>query len=276
MSRWGMTRRFVQCWFSSIYFFIILGLMLGGVISVIVAPEPTVVEITISGAILEQVDADSILDELRSARDDRHIKAIVLNIDSPGGVVSLIEPIYFEILELKRFKPVIASVGTIAASGGYYIAVATNFIYAQPNATVGGVGVIGTLPKTEELDETVITSGPFKRSGQSRRRAMSEIATIRQQFVEAVTIQRGERLKISEDELSQASVYSGTEGLRYGLIDDIGTSTLAIRKAAELAHIRNYGVTDYVSQRIEPVDLEELKSLTDNIPLYYYLYFEWE
>ena len=276
MSRWEMTGRFAKRWLNSIYFFIILGLMLGGAISVIVAPEPTILEITVSGAILEQADADSILDELRSARDDRHTKAIVLNIDSPGGAVSVIEPIYFEILELKRFKPVVASVGTIAASGGYYIAVATNFIYAQPNAIVGSVGVIGTLPSTEKLDETVITTGPFKRSGQSRRSAISEIATIRQQFVEAVTIHRGERLQLTEDELSQASVYSGTEGLRYGLIDDIGTSAVAVRKAAELAHTRNYVVTKCLIKCSEPVDLQELKSINNNISVYYYLYLELE
>ncbi len=276
MSRWEIIRRLIQRWFNSIYFFILLSLILGGVVSVMMVPKPTILEMTISGAILEQADADSILDELSSARDDRHVKAIVLNINSPGGAVSLIEPIYLEILELKQFKPVVSSVGTVAASGGYYIAVATNFIYAQPNATIGSVGVIGTLPSAEKLDETIVTTGPFKRSGQSRRRAISEIATIRQQFVEAVTIQRGGRLKLTEDELSQASIYSGTESLRYGLIDDIGTSALAMRKAAELAQIKNYEVTECLIQCTDPVDLEELKSLTFNIPLYYYLYFELE
>ncbi|MFC1938310.1 S49 family peptidase [Chloroflexota bacterium] len=271
-----MTVKFAKRWLNSIYFFILLGLILGGLTSVIVVPKPIISEITVSGAILERAYVDSIIDELQSAKEDRNVKAVVLKIDSPGGAVSAIEPIYFEILELKRSKPVVASVGTIAASGGYYIAVATNFIYAQPNATVGSVGVIGTLPGTEKLDENVITTGPFKRSGQSRRRAISRIETIRQQFVEAVTIQRGERLQIPEDELSQASVYSGTEGLRYGLIDDIGMSAQAMQKAAELAHIRSYSVTECLIQSTEVVDIEALKSRTNNIPLYYYLYFELE
>ena len=276
MSKWETTGRFAKRWLNSIYFFVLLGLILGGVTSVVVVPKPIISEITVSGAILEQADVDSIIDELQSAKEDRNVMAVVLNIDSPGGAVSAIEPIYFEILDLKRFKPIVASVGTIAASGGYYIAVATNFICAQPNATVGSVGVIGTLPGTEPLDENVITTGPFKRTGQPRRRAIGEIETIRQQFVEAVTIQRGERLQIPEDELSQASVYSGTEGLLYGLIDDLGTSTLAIQKAAELAHVRNYAVTECLIQCTEVVNIEGLRSRTNNIPLYYYLYFELE
>ncbi|MFC1982558.1 S49 family peptidase [Chloroflexota bacterium] len=271
-----MTRRFVRRLLGSIYFFVLLGLVLGGVISVIFVPKPTVAEITLSGVILEQADVDTIIDELQSSKANRNIKAVVLNIDSPGGAVSAIEPIYFEILELKKSKPVVAAVRTVAASGGYYIAVATNFIYAQPNATVGSVGVIGALPVSEELDEYVITTGPFKRIGQSRRRAISEIETIRQQFVEAVTIQRGGKLKISEGELSQASTYSGTQSLEYGLIDDIGTSTLAMQKAAELAGIKNYGTTECLIQCTEEVDLEDLKSRTNNIPIYYYLYFELE
>ncbi len=73
---------------------------------------------------MELSQADDIIDELQSVRDNRHVKAVVLNIGSPGGAVSVIEPIYFEILELTRYKPVVASVSTIAASGGYYISVA--------------------------------------------------------------------------------------------------------------------------------------------------------
>lgn len=276
MYRWEMAKKIADRWFRSLYFFILIGLILGALLSIILVKEPIISKITISGALLEQADADNILDELKSAGADNHVKAVVLNIDSPGGSVSIIESIYFEILEIKRFKPVVASVSNIAASGGYYIAVATNFIYAQPNSTVGSVGVIGALPAAEKLDEQVITTGPFKRSGQSRSRAIGEIETIRRQFVDAVTIQRGEQLKLPEDELSRASVYSGAESLKYGLIDDIGTSSSAMLKAAELAHIRNYRVTECLIQRTGIVDLEELKSRTDKVPIYYYLHFEFE
>ena len=263
-------------WLGSIYFSILFSLILGIVLSIMVIPQPIISEITISGVLLDMSQADSIIEELKVAQNDRHVKGVVLNIDSSGGAVNVIQAIYLEVLELTQYKPVVATINNIAASGGYYISVATNFIYAQPNATVGSVGVIGFIPEPEELDEITVTTGPFKLSGQSRSRATSEIATIQQQFVEAVRIQRGERLKMSNDVLSQASIYSGTEGLRYGLIDGIGTKTLAIQKVAELARIRNYEARKSLVQQTKQVDLEGLKSLVDNVPLYFYLYFEWE
>jgi ClpP class serine protease len=126
------------------------------------------------------------------------------------------------------------------------------------------------------VDEFTVTTGPFKRSGQPRDRAIGEIATIQHQFLQTVAMHRGEKLKISVDELSQAGVYSGTESLRYGLVDEIGTKALAARKAAELAHLRNYGISECLIQCTEEVELEELKVRTNNIPTYYYLYFELE
>lgn len=173
----------------------------------------------------------------------------------------------------------VASVGMTAASGGYYIAVASNFIYAQPSSIVGSVGVRVLLPTPEKLDEDFVATGPFKIPHESRRKTLSGLETLKQQFVDAVMSQRGDRLKMSEEELSQAAIYSGTEGLRYGLIDDIGTSTAAIAKAAELAGIRNYGVVElYIPEPfwIRSFDMEALKSQTSLVPIYYYLYFELE
>lgn len=111
---------------------------------------------------------------------------------------------------------------------------------------------------------------------------MGELEMLRHEFVEAVMSQRGDRLKLSEEELSRSEIYSGVESLRYGLIDDIGTSTAAIEKAAKLAGIRNYGVIDINEElRIwKPTywpwafSLESLKSQTGLMPTYYYLYFE--
>ncbi|MBA7483407.1 hypothetical protein ES707_18922 [subsurface metagenome] len=101
---------------------------------------------------------------------------------------------------------------------------------------------------------------------------------IRQQFVSAVTSQRGDRLKLSEEELSRAEIYPGVESLRHGLIDDIGTSTAAIKKAASLARIRNYEAVKLFMQNPDTslLDMEALKSQTGLMPIYYYLYFESE
>jgi len=279
MPKLESAKRLARRWLTSIPFFVVLGLALGVAISIPVIPKPEIATINISGVILEQAYTDDILDMLRYASADRNIKAVVLQIDSPGGYASTTEQIYLDVLRLRAQKPVVASVGMTGASGGYYIAVASNFIYAQPSSIVGSVGVRVLLPTPEKLDEDIITTGPFKIPYESRRKALSGLETLKQQFVDAVISQRGDRLKMSEEELSQAAIYSGTEGLRYGLIDDIGTSTAAIAKAAELAGIRNYGVVELYIWRpiiIWFFDMEALKSQTSLVPIYYYLYFEQE
>ena len=278
MLRFETTKRVMVRWFTSVPFYVLLGLILGGLISIPVIPQPRIAVITISSAILEQAYADDILDKLRHARENDSIKAVVLGIDSPGGGASATEQTYLEILRLREQKPVVASVGTMAASGGYYIAVASNFIYSEPTSQIGNIGAWVRLPQPEKLDEDVITSGPFKATYGSRRKTISGLATLKQQFVTAVMSQRGDRLKLSADELSQAVVYTGVESLRYGLIDDIGTSTDAIAKAASLAGIRNYEVVKLPISR--PTfwffGIEALKSQTSTLPVYYYLHFELE
>jgi len=282
MSRLESTKRLARRWFTSILFFALLGLLLGGLISVPVVPRPAIATITISGVILDQAYTDDILDMLRYARDDNKIKAVVLRIDSPGGGASATEQIYLDVLRLRQQKPVVVSVGTTAISGGYYIAVASNCIYAEPTSQLGNIGAWVSLPSPEELDEDVGTTGPFKTTGGSRRKALSQLEMVRQGFIEAVMSQRGDRLQLSEEELSRAERYVGIEGLRYGLIDEIGTRTAAIEKAADLASIRNYEVVDlYIPRPVtflffSSSDLGALRAQTSPVPIYYYLYFEQE
>ncbi len=282
MPRLESAKKLMRHWLTSIPFFIVLALGLGILISVLAIPKPNVATITISGEIVDQAYTDDILDMLKDAGNDDSIKAVVLQIDSPGGFVSAVEQIYLNVLRLRQQKPVVASIGMVGVSGGYYIAVASNFIYAEPTSLLGNVGAWVTLPTPEELEEDVITSGPFKATGGSRRKATGMLEMVRQEFVEAVISQRGDRLKMSEEELSRAEIYLGVESLRYGLIDEIGTSTAAIEKAASLAGIRNYGVVEL--EILQPVivwffgssDVEDLKSKTSTVPIYYYLYFESE
>ncbi len=276
MSTLESAKRSMRRWFTSILFFVLLGLILGALISIPVIPKPNIATITISGTILDQAYTDDILDILRYARGNDNIKAVVLQIDSPGGGVSAVEQIYLDVLRLRRQKPVVVSVGTIAASGGYYIAVASNFIYAEPTSQLGSIGAWVSLPTPEELEEDIATSGPLKATGGSRRKIVGVLEMVRQEFVEAVMSQRGDRLKLSEEELSRAEIYVGVEGRRYGLIDDIGTSSAAIEKAASLAGIRNYGVVElYISKPvIWFLSMGDLKSRTGLMPIYYYLYFE--
>ena len=280
MPRLESMKRLLRRWFTSIPFFVLLGLILGGLISVLVIPRPHIAIINISGAFLNQDYADDIMDTLQYAHNNNNIKAVVLRIDSPGGGASATEQIYLDVLRLRQRKPVVTSIGTIAASGGYYIAVASNSIYAEPTSQVGSIGAFVSLPQREELDEDVGTTGPFKATGRSRRKAVGHLEMVRQEFIKAVVSQRGERLKLSDEELSRAEINVGIESLKYGLIDDIGTKTAAIEKAASLAGLRNYGVvalqvtSQPVSWIYKSSDLEALKLQTGLIPKYYYLYFE--
>ena len=275
------TKRLLRSWFTSISFFVLLGLILGVAIAIPLIPQPKIAIVTISGVIWEQAYTDDILDTLRDVRDDNSIKAVVLQIDSPGGGVSVIEQIYLDVLRLRGQKPVVACIGARGASGGYYIAVASNFIYAQPTSQIGSIGALVGLPSPAELDEDTLTTGLFKATGGSKRKAAAKLEMVRQEFVSAVMSQRGDGLRISEEELSLAELYTGVEGLRYGLIDDIGTVTVAIQKAASLAGIRNYDVVKlYVSEPFPEFwgfsNMWDLKSRISLMPVYYYLYFESE
>lgn len=282
MTRLETVMKFMRRGLTSIPFIIVIGLVLGGLVSVAVIPRPNIATITISGVIVDQEYVDNILDMLEYARDDSRIKGVVLRINSPGGGASATEQIYLDVLRLRQQKPVVVSVGAIAASGGYYAAVASNFIYAEPTSQIGSIGVWVNLPSREELEENIGTSGPFKVGGNSMRKAVSNIEMVRQTFVGAVVSQRGDRLRLSEEELSRAELYLGVESLRYGLIDDIGTRTAAIEKAANLAGVRNYEVIDLAISKpslfwfFSSSDLEALKSQVSFVPVYYYLYFEQE
>ncbi|MBI2850278.1 MAG: S49 family peptidase [Chloroflexi bacterium] len=269
-------------WVTSLPFFVLLGLVLGTIIAVQLIPRPKVAIIPISGAILEQSFADNILEALKRAEDDNSVRAVVLQIASPGGGSSVIEQVYLDVLQLRKKKPVVASIGSIAASGGYYIAAASERIYAPPTSIVGSIGVIGNLPSPEGINEQTVTSGLFKATGSSKRHSLAELEMVRQQFVSEVISQRGERLKLLPEEISLAMVYSGSEALKLGLIDEIGTITSATRKAASLAGIRNYTVEEIPVQQtfsflfFGPADMQKLISQNSTTPTYYYLAFESE
>ena len=161
MPKLEFARGLLYRWFTSIPFFIMLGLGLGALIAIPAIPQPNIATITISGEIVGQTYTDDILDMLRDARDDDSIKAVVLQIDSPGGGVSVIEQIYLDLLRLREQKPIVACIGVTGASGGYYIAVASNFIYAQPTSQIGSIGALVGLPSPVELDENTLQSIDF-------------------------------------------------------------------------------------------------------------------
>jgi len=199
--------------------------------------------INISGAILPSKQVDAYAKLISHALRNDTIKAVVLRIDSPGGYADLVEEIYLDILELKKVKPVVASV-TSALSGGYYIAVATDYIYATPTSFVGNVGVIGVMPPTLIPSEIVIETGVYKATGFSQLLFPFNLSHALDNFVSAVEMGRGDRLKISQTELRRGGIYLGSEAVKLGLIDEIGSLQKAIIKAAEEAKLVEYEVVD--------------------------------
>jgi len=205
-----------------------------------VAPEKNLVGIiSIEGAILSPEDAKLYIRLVDRALKNDTVKAVVIKIDSPGGRADLIEQIYLDVLKLKESKPVVASV-TQALSGGYYIAVAADYIYVAPSSFIGSVGVIGIMPPTLIPSEIVIESGPYKATGFSKLLFPFNLSRVLDNFVAAVVKGRGERLKVRPDELRKGLIYLGVEAVKLGLADEVGSLQEAIEKAAEEAGIKEY------------------------------------
>ncbi len=208
---------------------------------------PRIALVPLSGEIKE---SDAFVERLETlARDDR-IKAVVLRIDSPGGAVGPSQEMYTAVRALSQSKPVIASLGSVAASGGYYVACAADIVVANPGTLTGSVGVIipvidvaGLLDKLGVKAE-MLTAGKRKAMGSSFRALSAEERTIfqsmlddiQEQFLDAVT----ETRKLTPAQLSDvrtARIYTGEQARKVGLVDEMGGLEDAVRIAAERAGI---------------------------------------
>ena len=208
-----------------------------------VMPQPTVGIIRLDMEIWS-LSAEYIHYQIQAAREDSRIKAVVLRLDTPGGEVVATQNIYLELQDLRREMPVVGSIDTVAASGGYYAAMAADPIYARPSSSVGNVGVWSIVPDDLAVNDEIIASGPFKLTGSNREEFMRELEGIKREFLNTVSSQRGERLKITPEELSQGLIYSGRDAAHLGLIDNVGSNDEAIAEAARQAHIKNYTTID--------------------------------
>jgi protease-4 len=206
-------------------------------------PQPAVGIIRLNGDIYVE-SVDFVMAQVEEARADPSIRAVVVQLDSPGGEVAASQKLYLELQTLRREMPVVGSIESMAASGAYYTAVATDPIYAKPSSTVGNVGVWGYIPADLGVNEVILASGPFKLTASNRDEFLRSIEEIKLEFLETVFSQRGERMNISRTDLSNGLAYSGREALRLGLIDYVGSETDAIGAAAGQAGIAHYGVVD--------------------------------
>ncbi|MBN1311984.1 MAG: signal peptide peptidase SppA [Anaerolineae bacterium] len=193
--------------------------------------------------------SDTIVELIHQADDDPNIKAIILRINSPGGGVVASDEIHHALKQVD--KPIVVSMGELAASGGYYIAAPSDFIYATPHTLTGSIGVISQFIVAEELLDEVgismetITSGTVKDFGSPYRdmteeeRAYWQTLTdeIYEGFIEIVADGRNMD-KDTVRELADGRIYTGQQALALGLVDAIGYYDDAVDKAAELGGIQ--------------------------------------
>jgi protease-4 len=198
--------------------------------------------------------------QIEEARANPRIKAIVLQIESPGGEVVATQTLYLELQALRNEMPVVGSVDGWAASGAYYAAMATDPIFAKPSSTVGNVGVWGYFPSELGVNDVILASGPFKLTASNTEEFLREIDGIKREFLATVVSQRGARLTISSEELSQGLAYPGRQAMEKGLIDRLGTQEDAIKEAAAQAKIKHYKVID-----LEQVVIEKYYSYEEEI-----------
>lgn len=195
---------------------------------------------------------------LKEARENKDIKAIVLRIDSPGGNALTSELIWREIELTKKVKPVVVSMGNVAASGGYYIACNANKIFAENSTITGSIGVFGMLPNFSTLSEKMgihteqVTThanaadySPFvPLTDQYRAFTQESIERIYKTFVNRVAT--GRKMTFEQvDEIGQGRVWTGAEALKIGLVDEIGGMDKALAEAAKLAKIKEYRTINF-------------------------------
>ena len=209
------------------------------------------------------IGSERISKAIRKARKDEKVKAIVLRVNSPGGSALASDVIWREMKLANEEKPVVVSMGDVAASGGYYIACASDKIYASPNTITGSIGVFGIMPNLEELmtDKIGITfdnvkTNKFADLGSVNRRLTQEEYDIIQKGVVDVyntfTSKVAEGRDMSQenvDDIGQGRVWSGTNAMDINLIDEYGGLEAAVAGAAELAELEDYRIYELPEQK---------------------------
>lgn len=215
-------------------------------------------QITSGEGDVNEIGEGSMRRALEEAREDDDIKAIVLRVDSPGGSALTSDLIWREIELTKKVKPVVVSMGNLAASGGYYISCNANKIFAESSTITGSIGVFGMLPNLHgiaskygfksEMVETHKNAGgydPFQPIDNDFKNFTQEgVESIYKTFVSRVAA--GRKMTFEQvDAIAQGRVWSGTDALKLGLVDKIGGMDDAIAYAASLVNVKDYATVDY-------------------------------
>ena len=196
---------------------------------------------------------EKLADELRKLKDDEQVKAVVMRVNSPGGSAYVSEQIWKQVVELKKSKPVVVSMGNVAASGGYYIACGADKIVAEANTLTGSIGIFGMFPNASGLFDKlalttdVVKTNEFADLGDISRPMTPDEMTLIQSYIERgydVFLTRcaeGRNMsKEAIDSIGQGRVWTGSQACELGLVDELGGIDRAVELAAEIAKIVNY------------------------------------
>lgn len=204
--------------------------------------------VKIEGVIMEP---GKVVKQIHRYRDDNGVSAVVIRVDSPGGTVGAAQEIYTEVKKLAKKKPVVVSMGTVAASGGYYVAAPAAVIFANPGTITGSIGVVMETTNFEGLldwmriKNRVIKSGKLKDVGSPYREMTEEEHEFLQKFVDSIHLQfeevvaEGRGMSMEEvHKLADGRIYTGIQAKELGLVDELGNLWDAIDEAARRGGIK--------------------------------------
>jgi len=236
-------------------------------------PSPHKIAVLVAtGAIMDEevmgmkhISAGAFVKTLKELREDASIKAIVVRINSPGGSALASDTIWKEIMLTREHKPVVASMGDVAASGGYYIAAGSNYIFAQPTTITGSIGIfamyfdahallknklgiVGDVVKTNPSADLFNPTRPF--TTYEKQVIQQHIEAGYETFLDRVATGRQMKKEIIVA-LGEGRVWPGSLAKKHGLVDELGGLDKAIRKAASLADVKSYQVDYFPKHRTD-------------------------
>jgi protease-4 len=218
------------------------------------------------------IGGDGLARELRRVRSETDIKAIVLRVNSPGGSAIASEKIQRELALIRKTKPIVVSMGTVAASGGYWITTAATRVFAQPNTITGSIGVFSLVPNIKGIAANNGVTFDTEKTGKyadifslARPRTADELAVLQRgtdavyaAFIDRVSTARhlsGDSVRA----IAEGRVWSGTDAMRIGLVDSIGGLDAAVKSAAGLAKLTgDYDIKEYPHAKTTSEVLQEL------------------
>lgn len=243
----------------------------------------------------EIMESRKIVEMLIAAEEEKSIKVIILRIDSPGGAVAPTQEIYEEVRRIDKIKPIYASFGTVAASGGYYIGAACRKIWANAGTLTGSIGVIMQMADLSELFKwakykpEVIKAGRYKDIGSPNRPMTDEermyltdlLAGTHKQFMDDISVVRKDRLKKDITELAQGQIFHGSEAKELGLVDEVGSLWQAGRAIHKIHKLKGefslrylkptkkkFSVTDFLQETEDTISFIKSKVETKTAPAY--------